>query len=47
MTHHSQSIACPQLIISGVGIVQVERMEPPRRQNLETTGIKMCRKMRG
>lgn len=46
MTHQSE-LACPQLIILGVGMVQVERMEPPKRQDLETAGIKMCRKDKG
>lgn len=28
-------------------MVQVERMEPPKRQDLETAGIKMCRRDEG
>lgn len=28
-------------------MVHVERMEPPKRQHLETAGIKMCRKDEG
>lgn len=46
MTHQSV-LACPQLNILGVGMEQVERMEPPKRQDLETAGIKMCRKDEG